>query len=82
MEIKDLRVKKTRNLLKKTLENMLEDHMLEEIRVGELCQRAEVNKSTFYRHYHDIYSLYQETLTDFFEESAEQVDFRWLFYGT
>ena len=75
----DLRVRKTKRLLKETLEVMLEDQMLEEIRVTELCQKAEINKSTFYRHYHDIFALYQKSLTDFFEATLANVDFSFLF---
>ena len=75
----DLRVKKTQRFLKEALEVMLEDQLLEDIQITELCERAEVNRSTFYRHYHDVFALYQEILTDFFEASLEPVDFALLF---
>ena len=31
--------------------------------VGELCERAQINRSTFYRHYLDVYDLMEKTET-------------------
>ncbi|MBE5887699.1 MAG: TetR/AcrR family transcriptional regulator [Lachnospiraceae bacterium] len=35
-------------------------HSLEEIKVNALCEKAMVNKTTFYNHYQDIYELSEE----------------------
>ena len=78
-EEQDLRVRKTKRILKQALEELLEEQMLEDIRVSDLCEKAEVNRSTFYRHYRDIFALYLESLTDFFEASISSVDFSLLF---
>lgn len=39
---------------------LLEQKTLKEITVRELCQTANVNKATFYRHYQDIYELMEK----------------------
>ena len=44
------------------LVELLKKKDLEKITVSELSEKAEINKATFYLHYSDIYSLYQEAL--------------------
>ena len=51
---------------------LLEEKDLEYITVKEICQRAGVNRSTFYLHY--------ETIADLVNEALEQVDRRFLSY--
>lgn len=53
----DLRVKKTKQLIKSTFLDLRKENSLEKIKVRELCRIAEINKSTFYHHYLDIYDL-------------------------
>lgn len=57
----DLRIEKTkRNIVNAFLE-LRAKKPLEKITVKELSEKAEINKATFYLHYHDIYDL-SETL--------------------
>lgn len=51
---------------------LLEEKDLEYITVKEICQRAEVNRSTFYLHY--------ETVADLVNEAAEMINRRFLSY--
>ena len=53
----DLRIRKTYLALTGTLLQMMEEMRFEEIRVSELCDRAMVRKSTFYKHFADKYEL-------------------------
>lgn len=53
----DLRIRKTYLALTKTMLEMMEEMRFEEIRVGELCERAMIRKSTFYKHFGDKYEL-------------------------
>lgn len=39
--------------------------------VGEICERAQINRSTFYRHYMDIYDLMEKTETEIQRGLAE-----------
>ena len=49
-------------LMNQALLLILEKKDLEFITVKEICQKAGVNRSTFYLHYENIYDLFQETI--------------------
>lgn len=53
----DLRVEKTENAIKNAFLELRAKKALEKITVKELCEKAQINKSTFYAHYQDIYDL-------------------------
>ena len=53
----DLRVKKTEGSIRQAFLDLRRQKPLEKITVKELCQRAEIHKSTFYSHYEDLYAL-------------------------
>ncbi len=53
----DKRVQKSKNSIINTFLEIRAKKPLEKITVTELCRKAEINKSTFYVHYHDIYDL-------------------------
>lgn len=53
----DLRIQKTYLALTNTLLQMMEEMRFEDIRVSELCTRAMIRKSTFYKHFGDKYEL-------------------------
>ena len=53
----DLRVIKTKNLLYSTLLDLLKDNSFEMIKVSDICNKAMINRSTFYAHYNDKYEL-------------------------
>lgn len=46
---------------------------LEKISVVELCKMAEVNKSTFYAYYHDVYDLSDQLQTAAFQKILEEM---------
>lgn len=56
----DIRVKKTKRSIINAFLELRSKMPLEKIRVNELCRIAEINKSTFYSHYQDIYQLSDE----------------------
>lgn len=53
----DLRIVRTRTLLSNTLLDMMEESSIEKISVIDLCNRAMVNRATFYAHFEDKYHL-------------------------
>ena len=53
----DLRVIKTKNLIYNTLVELMKDKTFEEIKVSDICNKALINRSTFYSHYEDKYDL-------------------------
>lgn len=69
----DLRVVKTRNLLYSTLLQLLEEKPFEEIRVSDICDRALINRSTFYSHYADKYELFSSYVNDLKKELTTEL---------
>ena len=53
----DLRIIKTKKNIKNSFLALRSDHPLKKIRVTKLCETAMINKSTFYKHYQDVYDL-------------------------
>lgn len=56
----DRRVRRTKKLLADTLLTLLETKKLKNISVKELCEKADVNRGTFYLHYSDIYDMMEQ----------------------
>lgn len=53
----DRRVKYTKMILKDTFIDLLENKDLSKISVKEICEQADINRTTFYNHYNDPYDL-------------------------
>jgi len=51
----DRRIKKTEAAIQAAFSKLLSEMSMEEITVKRLCETADINKSTFYLHYKDIY---------------------------
>ena len=54
------RVRMTKKMMKDALLELLEENPLEKISVTNICERADVNRSTFYAYYEDIGGLLLE----------------------
>ena len=69
MSGEDLRVVKTRRVIRNTLFELMSEKPLSKITVSEICVRAEINRKTFYRHYREkkdvIDELENEILGEF-----------------
>ena len=70
----DLRVKKTIITIRTTFEQMLCEMPYREITVKELCERAMVNKKTFYRYYETMDFLLAEFQDDLMSEYLARVE--------
>lgn len=57
----DLRVQKTIEAIQSSFKQMVCEMPFDRITVKDLCQRARINKKTFYRYYHDLKDLLHET---------------------
>lgn len=64
----DRRTQKTMELLKKIFLDLLKEKPVQAISVTELCRMADINRSTFYLHYCDIYALLEDIESDCLEE--------------
>jgi len=56
----DKRTLKTKKALQEALAQLLTDRVLRKITVQEVADIAQVNRVTFYKHYLDIYDLYEQ----------------------
>ena len=61
----NLRVKRTRRLLRTALIDLIEERDFDTLTVGEIAERAMVSRAGFYRYYQDKYDLVEQ----FFEEA-------------
>ncbi len=59
-EQEDLRVRRTHKLLWEALMAELSERPFEEITVKDICERAMVHRTTFYKHYEDKYALLEQ----------------------
>lgn len=57
----------TLRIIKKVFMKLLHKKRVEKITVGELCEEAGINRSTFYRCYSDIHALLDEICNDYFQ---------------
>ncbi len=69
----DLRVQKTIDAIQKTFEDMICEMDYEKITVKELCERARINKKTFYRYYSVLDDLLSELQGVMIEEYLERI---------
>lgn len=60
MSKNDRRVRYTKQTIKNTLLELLQNTPFEEITVKALCQKAEINRATFYSHYDSLIALMEE----------------------
>ncbi|MCD8308721.1 MAG: TetR/AcrR family transcriptional regulator [Clostridia bacterium] len=58
------RVKLTRRLLKEALVDILQETPFNKVTISEICARAEINRTTFYKHYSDEFDLYYDIEND------------------
>ncbi|OUQ81851.1 TetR/AcrR family transcriptional regulator [Flavonifractor sp. An10] len=70
----DLRVTKTRRLIKATFLELVQAKPVQKITVTELAKRAEISKGTFYLHYLDIYDLYNQMVEETVAKIAGSFD--------
>lgn len=73
----DLRIVKTKNSLYYALIELLKEKTFEEIKVSNICEKALINRSTFYSHYNDKYELFVDlinTLKDSLKTELKEIE--------
>lgn len=75
MEIKeDRRIRKTRNMLKSSLAELMKEKDFKDITVKDIAERADINRGTFYLHYKDTYDLLEKVEDEIILEFQAMID--------
>ncbi len=67
-EKQDRRVKYTKMVLRESLIACLQEKPISRITIKELCERADINRATFYSHYQDQYDLLKKNEQEVIDE--------------
>lgn len=70
----DLRILKTKKSLYESLLTLMKEKTFEEIKVSDICEKAYVNRSTFYVHFDDKYTLLDSLIHDLKENLLEELN--------
>ncbi|WP_300753631.1 TetR/AcrR family transcriptional regulator [uncultured Brachyspira sp.] len=70
---KDLRIIKTQKLLKEALLELLKSNSLKDISVTEICEKALVNRVTFYDHFNNKEELLNSIIDDIKEDIIKEL---------
>jgi AcrR family transcriptional regulator len=65
----DLRIRRTHKFLQEAMIELITEKGFDAITVGDITERAMINRATFYRHYQDKYDL----VAKIFEETANEL---------
>ena len=68
----DRRVKYTQRVLKESLIEILQERPIERVTVKEICDRADINRSTFYVHYGSPQELLESIAKELYEKIREK----------
>lgn len=60
----DLRIQKTRRDLRNAIIELIKEKPIEKISVTEICDKAMVNRMTFYKYYEDKFTLLDDTVNE------------------
>ena len=77
----DLRVQKTLRDIRETFLSLCREKKIDKITVTELCERALINKATFYSHYENIDELIIELEDEYVKDTTGGIDFADLFFA-
>jgi len=68
----DRRVKYTQKVLKESLLEILKERPIERVTVKEICDRADINRSTFYVHYGSPQELFNSIGRELYDEIKQK----------
>ena len=67
----DLRTRKTERLIRDSFHSLLAEKDFEEISIKELCEKAQINRKTFYAHYDSLEELRQDLINRLFSDTQQ-----------
>ena len=75
-DVRDPRMKRTRQLLQEALRRLLQTKRLDEILVQDITDAATVNRATFYDHYADKFALFEAMIAGDFHKLLQERNIR------
>ena len=63
----DLRIRRTRKLVQDALMTLTVESGFDAVTVTDICERAMINRTTFYRHYEDKFDLLSKYMEDLYQ---------------
>ena len=70
----DRRIKYTKILIKQSLVKLLQEKPISKISIKEICETADINRSTFYAHYADQYDLLRQLVDETLQDINTYLD--------
>lgn len=75
----DARIRYTRMVIRQSFFQLLKEKPVSKITVKEICDKSEINRATFYKHYRDPFDLLEkieEAMLEHLQNSLEQKKYR------
>ena len=69
----DYRVRLTKQIIRETLVPLMKEYPVSRISIKMLCERAGINRSTFYAHYTDVYDLLKQIQQEIIDELSSHI---------
>ncbi|MEA4895873.1 MAG: TetR/AcrR family transcriptional regulator [Oscillospiraceae bacterium] len=73
----DRRVAYTKMVLKKSFLELIHEKPVSKITVKEICERADINRATFYSHFNDVYDMLGQIENELYETIRHTLDKGW-----
>lgn len=70
----DRRIKYTKMMLTQSLVKLLHERPISKISIKEICETADINRSTFYAHYADQYDLLRQVVDETLQDINAYLD--------
>ena len=75
----DLRIRRTYKLLSESLLDLLSENKFEDISVTDICEKAMIHRTTFYKHFEDKYQLLMFCVKEFQINFSKENNFDYKF---
>lgn len=75
----DARVRYTRMVIRQNFFQLLKEKPVSKITVKEICERCEINRATFYKHYQDTFDLLEkieEEMLSYLQDTLTQKNYK------
>ncbi len=70
----DARIRYTKKVIKESFLGLLKERNLSKITVKAICEKAEINRATFYKYYENPYHLLESLENELLDQLLEKID--------